>query len=250
MADPAGGERRHVDRRLVPNRRCRPRRSRWQTALSPSGTPMWGPRGSENWRAYRPRRALLRWAQTGQSLIAGPRQSGVRIGQGGLSRSERMAHFGRCLRPVGAAPAQRNSARHPLVAAAGRPHIRRGSFDARVGTERGAGFPPVHQRVCRGRSRTGATHEPRAPARTGGVAAWSCRSGGLRWFAEGVRRVRERRTRPHLRDARDVVANAVPTMTPSAKCSRASAASMRDAVAGKTAAHSPAPPLRAKPCHS
>jgi hypothetical protein len=57
-----------------------------------------------------PATALLRWAQTGQSLTARPRQSGVRIGQGGLSRSERIGHFGPRLRSEGAAPAQCNSA--------------------------------------------------------------------------------------------------------------------------------------------
>ncbi len=55
--------------------------------------------------------ALLRWAQTGQFFTAGPRQSGVRIGQGDLSRSDRIAHFGLRPRPEGTAPAQCNSAR-------------------------------------------------------------------------------------------------------------------------------------------
>jgi hypothetical protein len=59
--------------------------------------------------------ALLRWAQTGQSFTPGPRQSGVRIGQGGLSRSELIAHFGLSPRPEGPAPAQRNSAGKSLV---------------------------------------------------------------------------------------------------------------------------------------
>ena len=40
----------------------------------------------------------------------GTRQSGVRIGQGDLSRSERIAYFGLCLRPEGAAPSQCNNA--------------------------------------------------------------------------------------------------------------------------------------------
>jgi hypothetical protein len=39
----------------------------------------------------------------------------VRIGQDGLSRSERITHFGLRLRPEGAAPAQCNSAQQSPV---------------------------------------------------------------------------------------------------------------------------------------
>jgi hypothetical protein len=49
-------------------------------------------------------------AQTGQFFTVGPRQFGVRIGQGGPPRPERIAHIGLCPTPEGPAPAQYNSA--------------------------------------------------------------------------------------------------------------------------------------------
>jgi hypothetical protein len=78
------------------------RRFPWRSRVRGRCRPIGG-YGTNRW-------ALLRWAQTGQSFTPGPRQSGVRIGQRGLSRSERIAHFGLSPRPEGAAPAQRNSA--------------------------------------------------------------------------------------------------------------------------------------------